>query len=515
MILSRMIFPPVREPEKRALYVRGKAESAPDGGLMLPAGTEVRFDTYFNAFFYGAYLRHTFAERIRLCLLTSGDLQAALVTADQDGNETVLLRTEISGQQEQTAFPEYELSRLPECGALFLVCRGISSSAVLHAGWYESPLTPSAVKVAAVICTYRREREIYQNLQVLEKAIFSDSDCPARKNLDVLVVDNGRSLRLEEMRLEGMPQVCVFPNKNCGGSGGFARGMLEACREPGRYTHILLMDDDISFEPETLVRTIQFLKAARPAERPLCIGGQMLLEHKPVIQFESGSGYRNGRLSPSGKGLDLSRRECLLENARPAAVQYNAWWYCCFPVPAVQKYGLPMPFFIKTDDVEYGLRLRPEIVLLNGIGVWHTAFSEKYSPHLEYYIKRNELVVSAIYGSGAGRLSSCRKLIRGYGRAVLTGDTRAVPFLLAAARDFLQGPEFFLRTDAEAWNRRLKEILTHPVEGRLRSLLAAPYRLLPVLISLCLRYPQVRREYQMRQTELTAPDFWRRQLNIH
>ena len=37
-----------------------------------------------------------------------------------------------------------------------------------------------------------------------------------------------------------------------GGSGGFTRGLLEVCQS-GEYTHVLLMDDDISFEPETSI----------------------------------------------------------------------------------------------------------------------------------------------------------------------------------------------------------------------------------------------------------------------
>lgn len=509
MILMRMIFPPPEEPEKQPLYFRGAAAPAPDGGLTLTDGAGVRFDTWFNAFFYGAYLRYTRAERARLCLRTSGELCAALFAAGQDGAETLLFQTEVSGEDTRTDFPEYALRELPACGALFLACRARSGSAVVHGGWFESPVVPAPVRVAAVICTYRREQAVSRNARAVERGIFSDPACPARDDLDLLIVDNGRSARIEET-----PRLTVFPNKNCGGSGGFARGMLEACRELGRYTHVLLMDDDISFEPETLSRTVQFLKAARPSERPLCVGGQMLLEHAPAMQFEAGADYRNGRLAPIGRGLDLSRRECLLENERAPAARYNAWWYCCIPVSAVREKGLPMPFFIKTDDVEYGLRLDADIALLNGIGVWHTAFSEKYSPHLEYYIKRNELTVSAIYGSGAGRLRACWKLLRSCGRAVLNGDARAAAFMLRGCRDFLEGPDFFLRTDAETLNGRLLEANSPSAERRLRALLVVPFRLLPVLAALLLRYPRVRAEYRTRRDELTSAAFWRGQLNI-
>jgi len=38
--------------------------------------------------------------------------------------------------------------------------------------------------------------------------------------------------------------VQLIPNKNVGGSGGFARGLVEALQE-NTYSHFLFMDDDI------------------------------------------------------------------------------------------------------------------------------------------------------------------------------------------------------------------------------------------------------------------------------
>ena len=51
MILSQMIFPPKQEDAKKPLYLRGEAVLHGEGGLELPEGAQVRFDTYFNAFF--------------------------------------------------------------------------------------------------------------------------------------------------------------------------------------------------------------------------------------------------------------------------------------------------------------------------------------------------------------------------------------------------------------------------------------------------------------------------------
>ena len=56
-----------------------------------------------------------------------------------------------------------------------------------------------------------------------------------------------------------------------------------------------------------------------------------------------------------------------------------------------------MPFFIHGDDIEYGLRLNHSFILLNGIGVWHESFENKYQPVNIYYDTRNYLIINTLY----------------------------------------------------------------------------------------------------------------------
>ena len=93
MILSQMIFPPKQEDAKKPLYLRGEAVLHGEGGLELPEGAQVRFDTYFNAFFYGAYLRYCHVEQVCAVLITSGTLELTLSMLDQSGRERVLFRS--------------------------------------------------------------------------------------------------------------------------------------------------------------------------------------------------------------------------------------------------------------------------------------------------------------------------------------------------------------------------------------------------------------------------------------
>ena len=95
-------------------------------------------------------------------------------------------------------------------------------------------------------------------------------------------------------------------------------------------------------------------------------------------------------------GLELESCEACLLNEVEESAEYNAWWYCCFPLEIVTEENLPLPLFIRGDDVEYGIRNMKQLILMNGICVWHEPFENKYSSFLEYYIIRNQLITNAL-----------------------------------------------------------------------------------------------------------------------
>lgn len=510
-VLSRIILPPKEDIAQCPLYYHPSGNvRLEQNRLEISPGSKVRFNTYFNGFFYPKYLAYSSVSQLSICVLIAGEFSVKVVCCSRMHGERPLCEAKGQGSKQQITFPPIYLGKLPKDGMLFLEIEAPEKSVVFHMGWYETDDTPCrSVNVAAVICTFRREHYVMQNLERLKREILENSENPIYNHLDLFIIDNGNSLVLKEDSY-----LSLFRNRNYGGSGGFTRGMIEAYRRRDRYTHVLFMDDDISFESEVFVKTVQLLRFAKQLERPLWIGGQMLIEDQPTIQFEAGSFYRHGRLEPVNRGLDLSREENLLVNEEEHHVQYNAWWYCCIPIDSVEKGGLPLPLFIKTDDVEYGLRQSPYVLLMNGIGIWHTAFSQKYSPYLEYYIKRNELVVSALHDKQAGPRMGIWKLIRAAGKAMLLGETKTVDFLLDAYRDFLKGPDFFLQTDEERLNAQLLRKNQLPGKGRIRSILRDPFRLLPVLLRFLFHYANLQQSYQARLPELTSLDFWCAHLGI-
>jgi len=501
--LSHMILPRVDNANARSLYIRGDAY-VEEGQVQIGTDEVVSFDTYYNAFFYSKYLSYTKIKTIAAEIEVSGACRVELMGMDREGCAAVLEARENIKDRMTINFQDIALSELPAGGMLYFRITGLSDESVIYGGHWEGEIQAGRkVSLAIVICTYKCETYVRRNIQLLRQTVLQDME-----DVELFVIDNGRTLEEGEKG-----KVHILSNRNYGGSGGFTRGLMVA-REKG-FTHVLFMDDDIRFEAEIIYRTLQLLKMAKQSGRPLMIGGGMLTEDEPTIQFESGAFYQDGRLRPVGRGLDLSKTEALLENDEERHVEYNAWWYCCFPTNLADEIGLPLPFFIKSDDVEYGLRAKADILLLNGIGVWHRAFSDKYSPHLEYYIKRNELIVSALYREGDGGGKAVWKIVRASGKALLKGEPSTVRFLLRGAKDFMEGPAFFEETDEEALNNELIQLKAVSfIKSRFLAILVYPFLALPVLLPLLIHYKTIQMFYQQQINQITSFTFWQRHLGI-
>lgn len=80
------------------------------------------------------------------------------------------------------------------------------------------------VKLALSTTTFKKEEYIVPNIELVKREVLACGD-PIANNFHMFVIDNGQTLDYETISDEG---VTVLPNKNVGGAGGFARGMMEA-----------------------------------------------------------------------------------------------------------------------------------------------------------------------------------------------------------------------------------------------------------------------------------------------
>ena len=251
-------------------------------------------------------------------------------------------------------------------------------------------------------------------------------------------------------------QVHVVPNKNTGGVGGFTRGLIEIMNyQKYQATHALMMDDDIVIETESLYRTYSLLRCVKEEYKDAFIGGAMLRLDKQRIQVESGAVWNAGDLISLKSGLDLGQVDACLYNEIEEHVEYNAWWYCCTPMSVVNEKNLPLPIFIRGDDLEYGLRNMKHLILMNGICVWHEPFENKYSSFLNYYILRNLLYDNALHYPDYSKWDFLKRLYKTTARELVYYRYKNIDLLFRGVEDFYKGVPFLEKTDAEQLHREI------------------------------------------------------------
>ena len=436
------------------LYVRttaGTVRRGVDGVVVMDAGETVSFDTYFGAFGVGKWCRHTSVRSLSGQVKVRGHVLVEVVHRPDDGAPVVVAGREVSS----TTLLAHHLDVPPldelASGALHVQVTCLTGTAVVAGGsWRARDVPARDVRLEIVITTFNRPRAVGANLRRLAAAVTA---APARaEQIAVTVVDNGRNLRLGQ--LDGL-RVSVLPNANTGGSGGFARGLMHA-RVSGRATHVLFMDDDVSFDPEIVFRTVDLLTFANDAS--MCVSGAMLATERPTELFEAGSRYVGTAMNPNraiGQGLDLEDVADLLAAERERDhIDYGAWWFFAFPVGLTPDN--PLPTFVRGDDVLWGLmHTRGHVVTCNGIGLWHEGFERKNGPHAWFYEMRN----FGLAGLLAVPEYRARHLLRRYvnlcARSLFSLKYASAANITFAIRELLRGPEHWLSLDQARLNERV------------------------------------------------------------
>lgn len=469
--LQTIIFPDNEKVQTQwGIYYRGSrcVLGQDDVRLYIPAFEIIDFATYFNGFSYAKWKKYTNLGTLRLYLTISGKFDIELVGYGYHGFQPERHSYTIHSydlQDKTTICIEY-----PECQE-HLVTFEIHpyTDCKMYEGHFtgeyeEKDVRPVELALATTTCF--KEEYITHNMELLKREIL-ESDEEISKHFYVHVVDNGRSLEPEKYNCERMT---VHPNKNVGGSGGFARGMIEALHQEPRATHVLLMDDDVIVLPESLKKTYTLLTLLKPEYHGQFIAGSMLAMEDPCVMHEDlGTIRDNGEVCPVHRDLNITGLVNVLkmeEKRPPIKNEFGAWWYCCMPVEAIKENGLPLPIFIRSDDLEYGLRCHPGFITMNGICLWHMGFTSKFNPAIDIYqVYRNMLVIQSTSGVCEG-VDFIQWIKNIYRTMIQEFNYGAVELVLRALEDYMKGPEFLMEDRGEAIlkeNRKLLENMV-PIE---------------------------------------------------
>jgi galactofuranosylgalactofuranosylrhamnosyl-N-acetylglucosaminyl-diphospho-decaprenol beta-1,5/1,6-galactofuranosyltransferase len=425
--------------------------------LIFPKYARSTFDTYFNSFPLDKWSHHTRLKSLHLRLRCSGKFILRIISGFLNDKQTVsslIYMEELTAGNENLV--EVPVSKIRN-GSLFFELQALEDEGEFHGGEWctsveEDQLNPS--KIAVVICTHHRSEYIRQNVELINEQLFNDPAHSLKDDLYIYIVDNGRSLDVQKY---ASLNIRVIPNINAGGAGGFARGMLAATDDRQKYgfTHILLMDDDVRFEPESIARTISFLKLLRPRFADAFIGGSMIRMDKPAMIHETGALFDTRGFHPRKLNLDARQWSNVLLNEVPEFLNFFGWWYCVIPMSLNIEENLPLPIFMRLDDVEYGLRNMRQGITLNGIAVWHEPFERRHSSTLEYYYMRNFLIVGASENTTNNTYAVLRVLLNKIMLGLLYYTYDECHQVLDSVDDYYKGLDWLTAQDPETLHMQI------------------------------------------------------------
>ncbi|ROS78561.1 glycosyltransferase [Cellulomonas sp. PhB143] len=390
---------------RRPAFWRGPAELSDDDALVVEPGGVLDLGTWFNAAPVGwwrellgpGHLRLRVRGRGTLTVWGAGGGRRHVVDSRLlDGTyETHLPRTE------GTDWYWLELAAGPD-GAML-------ESVEWASGGGLGRSRGRAGKVTVVVPTYRREQDCLDQVARLSAAGLAETVG------HVVVIDQGGSLASAagagEVLDAAGDRVVLLEQGNLGGSGGYSRGMVESLRWP--EDAVLLLDDDAEIEPEGL-RRLHVLSTL--VVDPTILGTGLLSAEAPTSLEALAEGVRRrtfawGPVDGLGDGVDVADGgpDTWSFTAPRDRSEYTAWWGTLLPPGTVARLGLAVPYFLKWDDAEYGLRARAAgmaVATIPGPAVWHPTWAAKgtISSWSSWPLHRNRLATAAAYGAGRGVL---------------------------------------------------------------------------------------------------------------
>jgi len=402
------------------------------------------FTTYLNGCSYAKWKKYTSVCGAKLRLKLKGSGLVQLVGYHLDVYSPV--RIEFDKKEFNFAQVSDLEMEFPDNGETIIGFELFSKEDVVvyggeYSGLYEKEMV-NDVELCLATTTCRKENFIINNVELIKKEILESKD-DMKNHFYVHVVDNGRTLNVSEMESW---HIHVHPNNNTGGSGGFSRGMIESLEQTPKATHVLLMDDDVVILPESLKRTYRLLTLLDDNYKTSFISGAMLYYEEMNIQHEDIGTLRNncefwslkGRMYQNDLGTNLMNEQLYYGSKR----QYAGWWYCCIPTQVIEEKGLSLPIFIRCDDMEYSLRCKADIITMNGIGIWHMGFVNKYNLSFDRYQQCRNLLVDQAVGSIDEDVDVFGFVKKSFRAELLRFNYNGARLVLRALHDYLEGPEF-------------------------------------------------------------------------
>jgi galactofuranosylgalactofuranosylrhamnosyl-N-acetylglucosaminyl-diphospho-decaprenol beta-1,5/1,6-galactofuranosyltransferase len=429
-------------------------QAGPRRSAVISPGRRVSFATYFNAFPASYWRRWTTVSSVTLRIRLAGESTIVLYRSTARGHSHPVETIKVGSDEPETIERALPLTPFIDGGWYwFDIVAGPRGTTLIEADWLAlagpargKQAQPGRFSIG--ITTFNRPDDVVEQLRTLGEAT------DIHDLLDtVYVIDQGTSRAADhpgftEAAKKLADRLQVIEQGNLGGSGGFARSMDETVRA-GQSDYLLIMDDDVQFDPEGIVRAATFADLAR---RPTIVGGHMFSRYERSVLHafaEAVAPYRWwwGNAPNTKSRHDFGRRN--LRNTpwmhRRADADYNGWWMCLIPTRVIRELGLALPVFIKWDDAEYGVRARDRgfpTVSLPGVAAWQAPWTDKNDAQdwQAYYHLHNRIVAALLHSQAGHGGSLIPESLERQLQNLLSMQYSTAALRLLAVEDVLAGP---------------------------------------------------------------------------
>jgi galactofuranosylgalactofuranosylrhamnosyl-N-acetylglucosaminyl-diphospho-decaprenol beta-1,5/1,6-galactofuranosyltransferase len=491
-----------------------------DKKVVLRQGGIISSNSYFNSFYEKFYTKYTTLSSIYYLLKLEGDFKVTVYREFNGENNKEIISQE---NFEKCQFSEpvkvlpINLLQNENAGRIYFEITCSSEQGAFKEAWIATDENKTRdVSLGIVICTFKKEDYIKNTLAT----IFQD-ELLETKDFKIFVVDNGRTLDEANFRYAKLKLV---PNINAGGSGGFTRGLVEALEE-NVYSHFLLMDDDIELESQCIYRLFSLHEYAKT---DFAVAGGLLNLEKKHMLYEAGAtynedsktrGFAPGSLTAANHNIDLRSSSSLNRLLVEEHIDYGGFWFFSFSKDVVEKIKLPLPLFIKIDDIEFCLRIKDlgnKIVAFPSLAVWHQPASAKNLNWETYYYARNDLITYAIHYS-IGYMDTVQHFTKVILESLSRCDYDYVAMLIKSFEDYIKGPDFIKNSEPENLHFNIiKQSQSYKNRKEIDN--SAGINLLTrwfkVAAESSSEWSSVSKEWKSASKELTSTIFWQQYLGL-